>query len=120
MDRTRPKKSTSYGETVTHFDLDALEAEAQDEPFTFTLAGEVFTMLSPEEVDWRVADNLSNGDGIQHFVSDLLGDDFKRFAKHKVSSRQLAALIEACTTHYGITPGESRASGGSSRSTRRR
>lgn len=120
MSTDRPNMITQDGEPVAHFDLDAVDAEAREEPFRFRLGGEVFTMLPPEEVDWQVADDISGGEGLKAFVAELLGEDYERFAAHKVSSRKLGLLIDACTTHYGVTPGESRASGRSSGSTRRR
>ncbi len=117
---TAPKMITQDGEPVVHFDLDAVENEARGEVFTFTLGGEVFQMLPPEEVDWKVADDISQGEGLKAFVRELLGDDYERFAKHKLPSRKLGMLIDECTRFYGITPGESKASTRSSRSTRRR
>ncbi len=117
---TAPKMITQDGEPVVHFDLDAVENEARGEVFTFTLGGEVFQMLPPEEVDWKVADDISQGEGLKAFVRELLGDDYERFAKHKLPSRKLGILIDRCTQHYGVTPGESQASKRSSKSTRRR
>ncbi len=115
-----PKMITSDGAPVTHFDLDAVESEARAEVFTFTLGGEVFQMLPPEDADWQVTADISEGNGLREFIAELLGDDYERFAAHKLPARKLNALIDACTRHYGVTPGESRASKGSSRSTRRR
>lgn len=120
MAATRPKMITQDGDPVVHFDLDAIESEAHEVPFTFTLAGEVFTMLPPEEVDWQVADDISGGDGLRAFMAELLGSDYERFAKLKLPSRKLGMLIDECTRFYGVTPGESRASKSSSKSTRRR
>ncbi|GGK61208.1 hypothetical protein Sme01_02840 [Sphaerisporangium melleum] len=111
---------TQSGEPVVHFDLDAVESEARDEHFTFTLGGEVFTMQPPEDADWRVVDDISNGAGLTAFVQELLGNDYEKFAKHKLTSRKLGLLIDECTRFYGITPGESQASKRSSKSTRRR
>lgn len=116
----RPKVITQDGTPAVHFDLDAIKSEASEEPFTFTLGGEVFQMLPPEEVDWKVADDISQGEGLKAFIAELLGDDYERFAKHTVSSRKLGLLIDECTRYYGVTPGESKASTRSSRSTRRR
>lgn len=116
-----PKVITSGGEPVAHFDLDAIVNEAREEYFTFTFKGEVFTMLPPEEADWQVSAALGTDEGkLADFVKELLGDDYERFSKHKLSSAGLTALIDECTKFYGITPGESRASKRSSKSTRRR
>lgn len=93
--------------TSTAFDLDAVIAEASGEPFTFTLGGETFTMASPEDCDWQVALQPGNG---ELFVAELLGDQFERFCAHKVPSRALNALLDACQRHYGVTPPESSAS----------
>jgi hypothetical protein len=107
-----PKMITQNGEPVVHFDLDAVDDEANEVPFTFALGGEVFTMAGPEDADWQVQDDLAaSGAGLKTLMRDLLGeDDYERFVKHKVSGRKLGRLLEACRKHYGITPPESRAS----------
>lgn len=98
--------------TGAAFDLDAVIAEATATPFTFTLGGETFTMRSPEDADWQVALNSGNSgaEGTRAFVAELLGDDFERFAAHRVPGRALNRLVDACQKHYGVTPGESGAS----------
>ena len=117
-----PKMITQDGESVVHFDLDAQEDEANEVPFTFTLGGEVFTMLGPEDADWKIQDDLAeSGAGLKNLMRDLLGEeDYERFIKHKVTGRKLGKLIDACQKHYGITPPESKASARSTRTTRRR
>lgn len=115
-----PKVITQEGEPVVHFDLDAVEDEATQTPFTFTLGGEVFTMLAPEDADWQVMTDTDRPDWTRAFMQELLAEEYERFAKHSVPIRKLNKLIEACTAHYGVTPGESKASARSSRSTRRR
>lgn len=115
------KLITEGGEPVAHFDLDAIVNEAREEYFTFTFKGEVFTMLPPEEADWQVTAKLGGeGGDMAAFVAELLGDDWERFSKHKLSSTALGKLIEQCQEFYGVTPGESRRSARSSRSTRKR
>ncbi|MEU6725465.1 hypothetical protein ABZ917_17295 [Nonomuraea wenchangensis] len=115
-----PKLITQSGEPVSHFDLDAVENEATQEPFTFTFGGEVFTMLAPEDIDWQALADTSAPDWLLTYVAALLGDDFERFAAHEVPTRKLNKLLEACQEHYGVTPGGSKASARSSKSTRRR
>jgi hypothetical protein len=122
MAATRPKIITQDGEEVVHFDLDALEAEANEEPFTFRLGGDVFTLAAPEDADWQVIDELSETNaGLRAFIQELMSaEDWEKFSSHKLSSKKLTALLDACNQHYGATPGKSRTSGRSSRSTRRR
>lgn len=110
------KVITQAGDPVVHFDLDSVEDEVNEVPFTFTLGGEVFSMASPEESDWQVQDDLAaSGAGLKPLMRELLGEEgYERFAKHKVSGRRLGKLIAACQKHYGITPPESRASARSS------
>ncbi len=116
-----PKVITSGGEPVAHFDLNAIVDEAHEDPFTFTFKGEIFTMLPPEEADWQVTAKLGGeGGDMTAFVAELLGDDWERFSQHKLSNTALGKLIEQCQAHYGVTPGESKASKRSSRTTRRR
>lgn len=121
MTATAPRMITQDGEPVVHFDLDSVEDEANAVPFTFTLGGEVFTMLGPEDADWQVQDGLVDGGaGLKDLMRELLGEEYERFAKHKVSGRKLSKLLDACQKHYGVTVPESPASAGSSRNTRRR
>lgn len=116
----RPKVITQDGEPVVHFDLDAVENEAVEEPFRFAAGGEQFTCISPEDADWQTSADVETGEGLRAFVAELLGDDYDRFAKLRVTNRQLNRLIEAAQKHYGIQTGESKASPRSSRNKRRR
>lgn len=126
----RVKVVTEAGAEVAqpvHVDLDAriaaLANEAVEEPFSFQLGGERFTMAAPEEVDWRLAVGLDDEDTarMKDFIRELLGDEqFKRFMQHRLPSKLLGELIRDCQTHYGTTPGESPASKRSSKGTRRR
>lgn len=116
----KPKVVTEDGEPVVHFDLDAVENEAVEAPFVFVLGGETFTMANPQDADWQVQDDLTSAGGLHSYVRELIGPaDFDRFCEHKVSGRMLTRLFERCQEHYGITVGESAASGRSLRSTRR-
>jgi hypothetical protein len=102
-------KKTADDKPTVHFSLRRREREAKQEPFTFDVDGEVFTMKSPTEVDWQVTAALGKGDGdLREFMKDLLGDDYERFSKLEgISSDDINALIEAATRHYqGVGRGE--------------
>lgn len=117
----RPKVVTEDGAEVVHLDLDEpLEHEATETPFTFRAGGEVFTAISPDDADWQATADLDSPGGMKAFMAELLGEDYGRFAGKRVTNRQLGKLIEGAQKHYGITAGESRASGRSSRGTRGR
>lgn len=117
----RPKVITQDGEPAVHFDLDALEHEARREPFRFTLGGEIFELCqSPEDVDWQIHERLADGGGLQDYLAELLGDDYDRFASHKLSAKLLNELIKSANAHFGVETGESSASPRSSNGTRRR
>ncbi|MDH2424734.1 hypothetical protein [Sphaerisporangium sp. TRM90804] len=120
MAQTQPKLITQDGEPVVHFDADAVEEEALESVFTFRHGGEMFQMLPPEQADWKIAADLSEGEGMKAFMAELLGDDYERFAEKPMSSKKLGMTIDACSAFYGVKPGESKASKRSSRSTRRR
>lgn len=116
----RPKVITQDGEPVVHFDLDAVEDEATDEPFRFTAGGEQFSCISPQDADWQAAADVDEPGGLRAFIAELLGDDYDRFTELNVSGRRLSALLEAAQKHYGIKTGESKASPRSSRNRRKR
>lgn len=128
--RDRVKVVTEAGAEVDQpvdFDLDAhvdaMAKEAVGEPFSFRLGGERFTMAAPEDSDWRLAVGLDdeNAGSLKPFLEELLGEDqFERFMEHRLPAKALGELIRRCQAHYGTTPGESKASKRSSRSTRRR
>ncbi len=117
-----PRMITQDGEPVVHFDLDALENESEAEPFRFTLGGEVFEMRAPEDVDWQIQLDAAEEDPahIRALFADLLGEDWERFAAHKLPARKFNALMEAWQKHYGVKQGESTASPRSSRPKRKR
>lgn len=92
-----------------HFSLRQRKSEAVQEPFTFEVDGEIFTMQPPAAADWQVTADLGAGEGnLRAFVRELLGDDYERFCQVKgVSSEDINALIEAATLHYqGVSRGE--------------
>ena len=122
MTTAKPKLITEDGEPVSHFSLSAIEHEANGEPFVFDIDGEFFTMAAPDDADWQITDKMSETNaGLRSFIRDLMSeDDFERFSKHRLTNRDITSLLTACNKHYGTTPGESRASRRSSRSTRRR
>ncbi|MEO3856237.1 hypothetical protein [Acrocarpospora sp. B8E8] len=118
---TSPKLITEDGSPVSHFSLTAVQHEAHEEPFVFDIDGEFFTMQPPEDADWQVTGNITGDGGLQAFVQEIMdADDWERFSAIKLTNKQIGDLLEACRKHYGTSPGESRASRRSSRSSRRR
>lgn len=117
----RPKIITENGEPAVHLDLDALEAEATDTPFTFRAGGEIFQAKSPRDADWQALADVDQPGGLRALVRELLGDEaYERFCDQKVTSRQLDRVVEGAQKHYGTSSGESQASPRSSRNTRGR
>lgn len=101
------------GTTGVDFDLDAIEIEANDKPFSFRHGGESFTMASPQNVDWQTAVAAENGDlgALQDMLRALLGDEgYERFTAIPLKAGKLRPLMTACAEHYGARPGESPAS----------
>jgi len=105
-----PKKViTETGSPVSHFSLRQRKREAVQEPFTFDVDGEYFTMRPPADADWQVTSDLSTGESsLRDFLRELLGDDYERFCRIEgVSSDDINALIDAATRHYqGVSRGE--------------
>lgn len=118
-----PKVITQDGERVASMDLDALEHEAAEEPFTFTLAGEVYELLNPEDVDWRHNSELTDADDndFRPLVRMLLGEEqYARFAENRVPLWKFGKLVDGYYEHHGLGQGESKASSRSSKNTRKR
>lgn len=106
----RPKVITQEGEPAVHFDADAIEDEAEEASFNFTLGGKIWTLRSPEDADWVAQDSVGGPGGMQAWMREVLDGDYDEFAKQHCSQKRLNKIIEACQRHYGITPGESEAS----------
>lgn len=120
---TAPKVITQDGERVASMDLDAMENEAGEEPFTFTLKGEVYDTLNPEDVDWQRNSELTEArdNDYRPLMRVILDEDqYARFAAHRVPMWKLAKLIDGYWEHHGLGQGESSASSRSSKSTRKR
>lgn len=95
------------------FDLDAVAAEANGEPFEFTFGGDTYTL--PPSVDLRVVGALTAGD-VTDALRRLLGAE--QWAKLDASDAvftadQFKALFDAYLAHCGMTTGEAPASTGS-------
>jgi hypothetical protein len=100
------------------FDLDAVAAEGQDEPFRFRFGGEVYEM---PPLDLRQAAKLDDtgGSAVDMFRL-LLGDEqWQRMeaAEARLTQPMFLELLDRYTKHTGIDLGESPASSRSSRST---
>lgn len=116
-----PRMITQDGEEVVHLDLDAIESEANETPFTFRAGGDVFTAISPDDADWQATADTDSPGGLRAFVRELLGeDDYERFIEKTITNKQLGELVKACQKHYGVSVGESKASPRSSQRKRRR
>lgn len=120
---TAPKVITQDGERVASMDLDALEHEATEEPFTFTLGGQVYELHNPEDVDWQDNSELAeaNENDLRPLVRMLLGEEqYAGFAENRVPLWKLGKLIDGYYEHHGLGPGESKASSRSAKNTKRR
>lgn len=120
---TAPKVITQDGERVASMDLDALENEAAEEPFTFTLNGEVYETLNPEDVDWRRNSELTEArdNDYRPLMRVLLDEEqYARFAEQRVPMWKLGKLIDGYWGHHGLGQGESSASSRSAKNTRKR
>ena len=90
------------------FDLDkasAAAAEAAGDPFTFTWAGESFTV--PPAKQWTVAIVAPAAAGqIIETMELLLGDQWEAFRKGEPTLATIEALFQAVAADQGLTPGE--------------
>lgn len=105
------------------FDLDAVIADVQREPFVFTFGGVEFTW--PGGVDLRVSALLSEGN-LLGALERLNGDQHEKFMasweNHEglLDNTFIKALFGEHAKHAGSSLGESSASTGSSKSTEKR
>lgn len=89
------------------YDLDAVANEAQNEPFKFKFGGQEYSIPCKEDVDTRVAEAIEKGDLYLAF-SYLLGpDQYDRFHAEPLPARKAVALLEAWSSHNGISLGDS-------------
>jgi hypothetical protein len=88
------------------YDLDALEHEAEEEPFFFRFGGEEYVL--PPHLDIRAAAALGGG-RIDDGLRILLGaEQWTRLqqADAVFDDRHLVALLEEYSSHIGVTLGE--------------
>lgn len=94
------------------FDLDAVEAQANGEPFDFDFGGRIYTLPHVQDLDRKVL--LAADQGEQAAMAELLrsglGEDHAEFDAQPMKLRSLEALFKAWLKHCGLEPGELRAS----------
>ncbi len=93
------------------FDLDIWVKEARMEPFSFTLAGSVFTMPAAGELDKSIlsAVNLTNPSAadIETLLRAGLGGQWAKFDAIPAPLAALGELFRQWQKHEGIPLGES-------------
>lgn len=102
------------------FDLDALEKEAADKNYRFTLAGHEFVMPALGRLDRKAvkklgklaaAGELDNLEFIDETLRLAMGDEeFAVFDELPLSQAGVQALFEDWSDHSGVEAGESSAS----------
>lgn len=109
MTTSRTRKTTAPA--VVDLDLDALEKEAnavggQAAPFTFRIHGEVLSLVSGDDCDFRVLDALAKND-LSQAIELLLGpEQYAKFTKAPVSMKTLTKVLEGWSNHKGVALGE--------------
>lgn len=101
------------------FDLDAVAAESEAEPFPFKFGGDVYEL--PAHIDLRASVAWAEGHILDAFTL-LLGEDQWQQIQDSdavLDDNQFLALMDAYQKHLGLRAGESKASSRSSRSTAR-
>jgi hypothetical protein len=95
------------------FDLDAYQAEAMREPFTFTLSGRRFTMPHLSDIDWHASLDDDGNPGVPTVHKMLrkgLGDQWDAFDRCALSGAGYNKLWETWQEHSGLDLGEDSAS----------
>lgn len=80
--------------------LDALEREGEQDPFVFVLGGDRFVCRDIEDEDWQILSKIDESDPEDTFRL-LLGDDFEKFATHRLPLWKLKKLMAAWREHTG-------------------
>src|SRR2546430_1822412 len=72
------------------FDLDAYQAEAMREPFTFTLSGQVFEMPHLLDIDWHASlgdDGVPGNATVLQMLRAGLGDQWAAFNECMINGK---------------------------------
>lgn len=96
---TRPKPAVKRSKI---FDVDALEREVDRGPFVARIGGEEYVFPDPTDMDWQDASRVDANNVVESFKA-WLGEDYERFAKHRMPVWKLIELFKAIQEHYGIT-----------------
>lgn len=107
-----PVENKANGKPVM-FDLDAYQAEAQREPFSFSLAGKTFVLPHLSDLDWHLGigeDGRPGDPTVYTLLRSGLGDQWAQFNKLKLTAAGYNALWEKWQQHSGVELGESSAS----------
>ena len=105
--------SNGNGKAASIFDLDAYQAEAVHEPFTFTLSGQVFTLPHLSDIDWHASLDDDGNIGVPTVHKMLrkgLGDQWDAFFQCELSGAGYNKLWERWQEHSGLDLGEDTAS----------
>lgn len=98
------------------FNLDAVKAEVNLEPFRFNHGGKRFVMVNLNELDsWEVV-ALADGGDVKAMMDGFklaLGEQWEAFRAIPLKQWKLRALFTAYRKHCGLDEGESVASDGS-------
>lgn len=106
-------KNGNGGKAASIFDLDAYQAEAMHEPFTFTLAGQVFAMPHLSDIDWHASlddDGQPGVPTVHKMLREGLGAQWEAFTQCKLSGAGYNKLWERWQEHSGLDLGEDDAS----------
>lgn len=109
---TRSPRTARPAKPAKVFDLDAVEAEAAGEPFSFVFGGRTYTLPHLHDIDRKLLNTADQGDiaAMREAFKTGLGDDYEEFEAQPMKLRSLEALFRAWTEHSGLQPGESQAS----------
>jgi hypothetical protein len=106
---TTPRTRTTRPKSSVALDLDAIENERHDEPFTVNIGGTPVTFISVRELDWQVAANLSDDRPFEFFETVVREEDQDHFLAQKIPVWKMDHLMKAYRAHFGLPePGESR------------
>ena len=109
------KNGNGDGTPRNIFDLDAYQAEAAHEPFTFTLAGQVFEMPHLSDIDWHASLDEHGNPGVptvHKMLREGLGTQWEAFTKCALSGAGYNELWKRWQEHSGLDLGEDDASPG--------
>ncbi|MER7331662.1 MULTISPECIES: hypothetical protein [unclassified Micromonospora] len=99
--RAAEKPSTNPATEDVSLDLDSLEREDPQDPFTFRLKGHTYTIADPKELDWQ-KQLRAFGDPVYFLRHAMSAEDVEKFFNTELPGWKMEAVMKAYWKHFGL------------------